>query len=242
MGAANRELARLGIGWHYGPADRTGATVKGARRDGVRVTERYRLVREGTSPSDTLATAGGAPWIVAGAGYVLVGSRLDPSSTDLPVRAAFIPWLADVLSLRLGAPGDGGAPLVVSPGAPFVLPPGVETLESASGVRRSVDDARALAPAERGVWFMLRRGRRVGALVVDSPAEESVLARWSAQALASRLAAGDGRATTSPDRWIRDTYAAGTRRPAATPLLVIALLLIAAEAAAVRSSRSSTVA
>ena len=217
--------------------------MKGARLDGVRVTERYRLIREGSSPSDTLATAGGAPWIVGGAGYVLVGSRLDPSSTDLPVRAAFIPWLADMLSLRLSAPpGEGGAPLVASPGAPVVLPSGIETFESASGVRRGVDDARAVAPAERGVWFMLRRGRRVGALVVDSPADESVLARWSAQALASRLAAGEGRATTSPDRWIRDTYAAGTRRPAVTPLLVLALMLIAAEAAAVRSSRSSTVA
>ena len=89
---------------------------------------------------------------------------------------------------------------------------------------------------------MLRRGRRVGVVVVDSPADESVLERWSAEALASRLAGGDGRATTSPDRWIRDTYAAGTRRPAVTPLLVLALLLIAAEAAAVRSSRSSTAA
>ena len=243
MGAANRELARLGIGWRYGPADRSAATVKGARLDGVRVTERYRLIREGIAPDDTLATAGGAPWIVASAGYVLMGSRLDPSSTDLPVRAAFIPWLADVLGLRLGAPpGEGGAPLVAVPGAPVVLPKGIDAFENASGVRRAVDDARALAPAERGVWFMLRRGRRVGVVVVDSPADESVLERWSAEVLASRLAGGDGRATTSPDRWIRDTYAAGTRRPAVTPLLALALLLIAAEAAAVRSSRSSTAA
>ncbi len=243
VGAANRELARLGIGWRYGPAERSAAMVKGVRLDGVRVTERYRLIREGTAPDDTLAMAGGAPWIVAGAGYVLVGSRLDPSFTDLPVRAAFVPWLADVLGLRLGAPaGEVGAPLAAMPSAPLVLPEGVDAVETALGVRRDIDVARAIAPAERGVWFMLRRGRRVGAVVVDSPPDESVLERWSAEALASRLGGGDGRASTSPDRWIRDTYAAGTRRPAATPLLALALILIAAEAAAARSSRSSTAA
>lgn len=243
LGAANRELERLGVGWRFGPVDRSTATVKGARLDGVRVSERYRLIRDGNTPGDTLATTSGAPWIVAGEGYVLVGSRLDPASTDLPVRAAFVPWLADVLGLRLGAPpGEGGAPLAAVPGAPLVLPAGIDAFESASGVRRDVGDVRALAPAERGVWFMLRRGRRVGAIVVDSPTDESVLARWSAETLAARLAGGDGRATTSPGRWIRETYATGTRRPAVTPLLVLALLLIAAEAAAVRSSRSSTAA
>ena len=178
LGAANRELARLGIGWRFGAVERSAAIVRGARLDGVRVTERYRLVREGTAPVDTLATAGGDAWIVAGAGYVLMGSRLEPSSTDLPVRAAFIPWLADMLGLRLGAPaGEGGAPLVAVPGAPIVLPDGVDAFENASGLRRDVDVSRALAPAERGVWFMLRGGRRVGVVVVDSPAEESVLER-----------------------------------------------------------------
>jgi hypothetical protein len=177
---------------------------------------------------------------VAGAGYVLVGSRLDPSATSLPVRAVFVPWLADVLGLRLGAPaGDLGAPIDALPGAAISLPSGMETLESASGARRTVSVDRPVAPAERGVWFALRDGRRVGAVVVNAPPQESALARWRAGELASRLAGRDGRASGTPDAWVRDTFAAGTRRPAVTPLLALALLLIAAEAFVVRASRST---
>jgi hypothetical protein len=79
----------------------------------------------------------------------------------------------------------------------------------------------------------------VGVVVVNASPEESVLARWSTAALASRLAGRAGHASGSPDAWIADTFAAGTRRPAVTPLLVLALLLVCAEAFIVRSSRST---
>jgi len=238
IGAANRELARLGIPWRFGPIEHAAAAVRGNRLDGVTVAERYRLRREGATPSDTLATAGGDAWIVAGPGYVLVASRLDPAATTLPVRAAFVPWLADVIGLRLGAPaGDLGAPIQAAPGAAITLPPGSDAIENSSRTRRSVTDERTTAPLERGVWFVLRGGRRIGAIVVDAPPEESALARWSAGELATRLAGRDGHASGTADAWVRDAFAAGTRRPAVTPLLMLALLLIAAEAIAVRTSR-----
>ena len=238
IGAANRELARLGVPWRYGPVDRGSVVVRGARLDGVAVTERHRLLREAGAASDTLATAGGDPWIVAGPGYVLLASRLDPSATNLPLRAAFVPWLADALGLRLGAPsGDAGAPIAAVPGAAIGLPAGIDALENASGTRRSVSVERPTAPAERGVWFALRAGRRVGAVVVNAPPEESSLARWPAAELARRLGGRDARASGTADAWLRDTFAAGTRRSAVTPLLAIALLLLAAEAVAVRTSR-----
>jgi hypothetical protein len=240
VGAANRQLARLGIPWRYGAIDRGSVMVRGDRLEGVGAGERYRLFREGAEDGDTLATAGGSPWIVAGPGYVLIASRLDPAATSLPVRAAFVPWLADVLGLRLGGPaGDVGVPIASTPGAPLALPPGVDALESATGTRRSVAAEGAVAPGERGVWFALRGGRRVGVVVVNASPEESVLARWSTAALASRLAGRAGHASGSPDAWIADTFAAGTRRPAVTPLLVLALLLVCAEAFIVRSSRST---
>lgn len=242
LGAANRELARLGVSWRFGAIDRTPGVARGDRLDGTAVRERYRLVREGAAPSDTLVTAGGAPWIVAGPRYVLVGSRLDPAATDLPVRAAFLPWLADVLGMRLGAPaGDLGAPILAEPGAPITLPAGTDALESTSGARRSTGDVASTAPPERGVWFVLAGGRRVGAVVVNAPPEESALARWSAGELATRLAGRAGRASGTADAWVRDSFAAGSRRPAATPLLAFALALIAAEAIAVRTSRSTAV-
>ena len=195
-------------------------------------------MRAGVAPSDTLATAGGEPWVVAGTGYVLIASRLDPAATQLPVRAPFVPWLADVLSLRLGAPlGDIGTPIDALPGRSIRLPAGAETLESAGGSRRSITGETMESPDERGVWFVLRGGRRIGAVVVNSPPEESLLERWSAPALAARLGGATARAATTSVGWVGDTYAAGATRPAGTPLLVLALLLLAAEALAVRTSR-----
>jgi hypothetical protein len=93
------------------------------------------------------------------------------------------------------------------------------------------------APEERGVWFVLRGGRRVGAVVINAPPEESVLERWTAPALAAKLGGVAARASTTNAGWVGDTFAAGATRPAGTPLLVLALLLLAAEALAVRSSR-----
>jgi hypothetical protein len=240
LGAANRELARLGVPWRFGALDKSPSIARGGRLDGVNVTERYHLVRQGVTLSDTLVTAGGEPWVVAGPGYVLVASRLDPAATNLPVRAVFVPWLADVLALRLGAPaGDLGAPIATTPGAVVNLPAGADALESPTGSRRSVSGDRTNAPDERGVWFILRAGRRIGALVVNAPPEESALARWSGDALAARLAGRAGRASGTPDAWVRNTFVAGTRRPAVTPLLLLALALLAAEAVAVRTSRST---
>jgi len=238
LGAANRELERLGVPWRFGTLDRGALVARGGRLDNVAVTERYRLVRAGVAPSDTLATAGAEPWVVAGPGYVLMASRLDPAATQLPVRAPFVPWLADMLALRLGAPaGDVGGPIDALPGQPIRLPAGAETLESVGGSRRSITADLMDAPDERGVWFVLRGGRRVGAVVVNAPPEESTLERWSGAALGARLGGARARIAATGTGWVGDTYAAGSTRPAGTPLLVLALLLLAAETVAVRTSR-----
>ncbi len=240
LGAANRTLERLGVPWRYGAVDTAPTLARGGRLDGVNVTARYRLVRAGVAPADTLATAGGEPWIVAGPGYVLVGSRIDPAATTLPVRAVFVPWLVDMLALRLGAPAsDLGTPINAGPGDRVTLPAGADALESPSGARRSVSMDRVNAPDERGVWFILRGGRRIGALVVNAPPEESALARIDSRTLATRLGGAAGRASGTANAWVTGTFAAGTRRPAVTPLLLLALLLLAAEAVAVRTSRST---
>ena len=238
LGAANRTLSRLGIPWKFATLQMSPAIVRGARLDGVNTSARYTLVREGTATTDTVATAAGEPWVVAGPGYVLAASRLDPAWTSLPVRAAFVPWLADMIGLRLGAPaGDAGAPIIARPNALIRVPAGADAIENASGTRRSIASVQISAPAERGVWFVLRGARRIGAIVVNPSAEESALARFSAEALATRLAGARARATASSEAWVRDTWAAGTRRPADTPLLILALLLIAAEAIALRTTR-----
>jgi hypothetical protein len=238
LGAANRELERLGIPWRFGSLRRNTVVARGGRLDDIAVTERYQLVRAGVGSGDTLATAGGEPWVVSGPGYVLIGSRLDPAATQLPVRAPFVPWLADMLAVRLAAPtGDIGAPIQALPGRPIRLPAGTETLESSAGSRRSITVELRDAPEERGVWFVLRGGRRVGAVVVNAPPEESALERWPPPVLAARLGGVTARSASTNAGWVGDTFAAGATRPAGTPLLVVALVLLAAEALAVRTSR-----
>lgn len=238
LGAANRTLARLGVPWRFGAVDTLPAAARGSRVDGIAVSARYRLVREGVGATDTLATVAGEPWIVSGPGYVLLASRLDPAATQLPIRAAFVPWLADMIATRLAAPtGDAGAPIQARAGAAIRIPAGADALENGAGTRRAVTGDRINAPDERGVWFILRGAKRIGAVVVNAPPEESSLARWPAEALAPRLAGGRGRPSVTADAWVHDTFSSGSRRPAVTPLLLLALLLFAAEAIAVRTTR-----
>ena len=171
LGAANRGLARLGIPWRFAAVVNAPAIAHGGRLDDVAVAARYRLTLEGAGATDTIATAGGEPWIVAGPRYVLAGSRIDPAATSLPVRAVFVPWLADVIGLRLGAEGgEVTAPVLATPGAAIQVPAGVDALESTTGSRQAISAEHATAPAERGVYFLLHGAHRVGALVVNAPA------------------------------------------------------------------------
>ena len=240
VGAANRALARLGVPWRFGTAVTAPTVARGRRLEDVSVARRYRLVPQGATTSDTLATANGDPWIVGGDGYVLVASSIDPQFTNLPLRASFLPWLADMLDQRLGEPsGDLGAPDAATPGQSIALPAAVDAIETESGARRSVSGDRFTTPRERGVWFFLRAGRRVGALVVEAPESESDLTRLSAERLATRLGGNRGRGVTDSDALVRATFAVGARHPAMTPLLVIAFLFLVAEALVLRASRST---
>ena len=240
LGAANRELSRLGVPWHFGAINTAPAIVRGARLDGIAVSSRYQLVRTGAGATDTLATAAGEPWVVAGPGYVLVASRIDPAATTLPIKAAFVPWLSEVAGIRLSAPpGDAGVAVDARPGALVRLPAGADAIESATGTRRSVSGDAVIAPQERGVWFILHGSRRIGALVVNAPPEESSLGRFSAEALATRISGLRGHAAASPRDWVRTAFSAGNARPAVTPLLLIVLALLLAEMFAVRITRSA---
>ena len=240
IGAANRTLERLNIPWRLGALETTSSSAHGAGLDGVSITRRFRLERQGgAAPTDTLATAGADAWVVAGPGYVLIASPLEPAATALPLRAAFLPWLTSVLGQRLGAPlGDVGTPIFTTPGASLTLPAAVDAIESAAGARRSVTGERIDAPAERGAWFLLHAGRRVGAIVVEAPEAESDLSRWSPRELANRLGGVNARGVSSPDALARAAFALGASHPFTTPLLVLACVLLAAEAAVVRANRS----
>jgi hypothetical protein len=101
LGAANAGLAQAGIPWRFGGAAPAGtARADGASRE-FAVRQSYSLVPTAAAAVDTLATVNGRPWVVAGAAngtrYVVIASPLVPDATELPVRAAFVPWLASLV-------------------------------------------------------------------------------------------------------------------------------------------------
>lgn len=238
-GAADRALARAGIPWRLGPVMRGNATarfVRGSPADSATVLWRHRLRPQAGAVADTLATVGGEPWVVAGPGYVLVASPLVPEASSLPLRAAFVPWLAHVVTTRLV--GEPGRRLEAAAGERLPAPTWADALESPAGARTPISGALA-APAAPGVYFLTRGGRRVGALVVNAPASESDLRRLEPRALADRL--GARRVHLASDRagWAALPFRGAPGRSLVPALLALALGVLLIEALAVRGARAA---
>ncbi len=206
VGEANRSLERLGIPWRFGAIARNlvlarptreTALLEGPAFERTPVRLRYPLVYspgargagDSTARNDTIATAGGAPWVVAGTGFVLVGSPLEPEATDLPLRAPFVPWLLDALARRLG---QDGAVVFAAPGQQLATADGASALERPDGTLVPLTGERFTVPGSPGVYFFRRQAVRSGALVVNAEPEESDV--------------GDGRgqnaAGLDPSRWV----------------------------------------
>lgn len=256
VGDANRQLARLGIPWRFGAiaraqvlarvpsrggiADTTSASARAF--DGTPVRLRYPLAYsaggDGTGASsggvpDTLATAGGAPWVVAGDGYVVIGSPLDPDATDLPLDAAFVPWLLEALARRLG---DDGRLVHAAPGQVISGLRDLTALERPDGSLVALSGDRATVPSAAGVYFLRRQAARVGALVVNAEASESDMAGLGegaarADALLASLVKGrDISVSATPAAWQRAVYDRAAGQALLLPLVALALLALLAEA------------
>ena len=225
-GAANGALERAGIPWRLGAERRGSARASGEGIVGVDVSARFALTAASPAPADTLARVGAEPWIVAGDRYVLVASALDTAATTFPAAASFVPWLGRTITERLSA--AGGASVRALPGARVVVPVRIDSVESPEGLRSAVRDSLVL-PQRAGVYFWIRGGARVGAVVVNGAAEESQLARLDDDSFKRRLI-GVRRVAHDARRVASDAYGAAARRPLGSVLLVLALALLVAEA------------
>jgi hypothetical protein len=176
VGALNRALAARGIGWSYGelsidPQSTDSSSVIGRHR----VLQHYALQPTGSGRTGVLASVRGKPWIVRGGDVVLLGSRLEPSWTELPVSAGFMPFM-DLLLNRLAR---GETVLEQgSAGEPVRLP------DLATEIRQGeqswqVEGGGMFRPTEPGVHFILSAGDTIGALSVNPDPRESQLARAS---------------------------------------------------------------
>lgn len=238
VGAANRALERAGVPWRFG-ARRTGdAIVRGANFEGVTATSRYDLVPQSGAVAETLAVIGRDPWVVAGPRYVLIGSPITPDATNLPVRASFVPWLGSVLSERLV--GEPGQVINTAPGVTLPRPRWADAMESPDGQRTTLGDALE-APARGGSYFLLKGGRRVGAVVVNPSGDESTLDRYSSDELAARLRSENTVSTANASAWVGMVFRAAARRSLIEPALIAALIMLLIEAIAIgaRSRRAA---
>jgi hypothetical protein len=173
LGALNRALAARGIPWSFGALVVTpGATDSNSIVGRTRVLRRYQLRSTASGRTGVLVTAAGSPWLVRSGGVLLLGSRLDPTWTELPVSAGFMPFI-DVLLNRL-ARGE----LTIANAAPgdvIDLPDLVTTVRQGEREWR-VEGGGKFRPSDLGEYYLLAGRDTVGALSVNPDPRESLLA------------------------------------------------------------------
>ena len=159
----------------------------------------------------------GAPWIVRDGDVILLGSRLEPAWTDLPISAAFMPFM-DVLLNRLAR---GEAALgQAAPGDPVPLPDQVSLVRQGEQEWR-VEGGGLFQPPESGVFYLLAGSDTVGAISVNPDPRESQLARAS-DAQARQL--WKGARLASLDDVSDDAFSSASRGDLRGPLLWLALI------------------
>jgi len=173
LGALNRALERRGVTWTYGTLVTGSETADSAvGPGGIRVFKRYVLEPSGSGRTGVVARVNRSPWLVRSSNVVLLGSRLDPSWTELPVSAAFMPFM-DLLLNRI-ARGEL-AVVDAAPGDQVSLPDRVTEVRR-SGEQWPAEGGAGFQPTEPGLYFLLAERDTVGALEVNVDPRESRLA------------------------------------------------------------------
>lgn len=219
LGALNRALAGRGVGWSYGALSvDPGRTDSGAVIGRERILRRYHLQPSASGRSGVLVTVNGAPWLVRSGNVILLGSRLDPEWTELPLSPGFMPFM-DALVNRLAR---GEVTLAEgSPGDEVVLPDALSAVRQGEREWR-VEGGGRFRPPDTGVYFMVAEDDTIGALSANLDPRESVLAPaaddqvrklWKDAELMPLNEAG------------RAAFSAGARGDLRGPLLWSALLL-----------------
>lgn len=245
VGDANRTLERLNVPWRFGAVARDTAMARtnsqithsaaDSALEGAKVMLRYPLVPAASNATanaasgnrtDTLATAGNAPWAVAGQGYVLIGSPMIPTATDLPLRSGFVPWLFGVVAMRLG---DDGQLIAATPGAHITLPQNITAFEMPDGSINAAAARTGLAPTEPGVYLLRRDNAQTGALVVNAERDESNLAIATDKELLARISGDEVSAAPSAAQWRSAILDQTAGRSLAWALIAIALVALVIE-------------
>lgn len=223
LGALNRRLAARGAAWRYGAPLRgeeqsdSGALLAATEL----VTRRVRLERAG-GVGEVLATVSGEPWLVRSGDLVILGSRLEPEWTALPLGTALVPLLDALLSRTIR--GELLLPEAVA-GVPFRLPERVSGVIHA-GHLEGVEGGGLWSPPSLGVYHIMAGEDTLGAVSVVLDPRESDFAR----AADGMVRALWGRTTAlGLDEGPSRAFTAGGRRDLRGALLLLALLCACAE-------------
>ena len=234
VGAANRNLQRLGIPWRLGAVQRQPASASGLGF-AVEVRSRFSLDQLPSASDDTLASVAGQPWIVAGDGYVLIASPLVLEASNLPIAAQFVPWLGEQLT-ALSSTGRGRV-LYAAPGGAVSYPDDVRDLERDGGEVLPVPSG-GRAPSRPGVYFLRAGASRAGALVVNPEPEESLLERLDAGELQRRLQSDYTYVSSDVGAFARAAFAPGRGRPLRGLFLFLLLCALLVEMLMLRQGRA----
>jgi hypothetical protein len=223
LGALNRALERRGIGWTYGTfitGSETTDSAAGLGRE--RVMRRYALESATSGRTGVIARVNRQPWIVRTGNVVLLGSRLEPDWTTLPLSAGFMPFMDHLLNRA----ARGEVALIdAAPGDPAPLPDRVTDVFRGEERWRTEGGA-PFRPAALGVHYLIAGSDTVGGLAVNVDPRESRLAPmpeaqlrevWPAAQIVDADAAADA------------VFQAAARGDLRTPLLWLALAVGLAE-------------
>lgn len=223
LGALNRRLAARGVGWQFGTLDTLPVSVdSGGPAEGEEIRQRYELVPTGSGRTGVISTAGGEPWIVRGNGVVVLGSRLDPYWTTLPVSASFVPFLDGLLN-RIAR---GQIAHVRGEVGDRVRLPDVVTEVLSQDRSWKVEGGAAFVPPETGVYYLSNGSDTVGVLAVNHDPRETRLDRADDSAVRSLW---QGASVVSLDEIAGRAFAQGARADLRGPLIWAAVLMALAE-------------
>ncbi len=231
IGAANRALEAAGVTWRYGARvsrEDSVAAPDVPELAGVRTRARWRLVPAAAADSSgVLARAGGDPWLVRSGRVVLLGSRLVPEESSLPLSGAFVPFVAALVSRLVR--GEG-AVTYATPGESVALPDRATALASPDSTIAVRSGGVVAAPATPGLWAV-RAGRdTVGMLVVGADPRESDLTRATVHALVAQWSEARLAVTDDPRQYAARRFRGAGRSELTGPLLLFALVVLAVEA------------
>jgi hypothetical protein len=233
LGAANRALTAAGVRWRFGARIEREDTLAAAgylarELAGARVFRRYRLeTSSAEAPRGVLARAGGDPWLVRDGRVVVLGSRLVPEDTSLPLISGFVPFVGDLVNRLVR--GDEGI-VEAAPGDPVPLSDDVSGIAVGRDSVQPVQGGRAIpAPPLPGAYPLLSGADTVGMLVVAPDPRESDLRRASDADLAALFPGARTAVTASAQAYAAERFRGAGRAELTGALLLAALLVLVVE-------------